>query len=60
MGKADKIPGEVKIIKVSLEVREELKRLKRRPYETYDRVIRRLLECYREHEWRRVKKLFGY
>ena len=60
MGKADKIPGEVKMIKISLEVMEELKKLKRRPYETYDRVIRRLLEYYKEHEWRKVKKLFGY
>ena len=60
MARGAKIPGEVKMIKISLETREELKKLKRRPYENYDSVIRRLLKCYKEHEWRRVKKLFGY
>jgi len=57
MARGLKIPGEVKIIKVSLEVREELRKLKRKPYEPYDMVIRRLLKHYKESV---EKRLLGY
>ena len=43
----NKIRGRVKLIKVSEETAAELSKLKRWKHETYDSVIRRLIESYK-------------